>query len=289
MTRALCLLLASTVLACAAGESSVLEDDEGPGVGGAGGMIGEGGMGAGFNVGGGSGGNVNENAEVYGHSPDTLYKLDPITKQVTVVGDFQGCDDVIDLAIDKDGNVLATSFDGLFRVDKTNAQCTLIAMGTYPNSLSFVPEGTVDPTQEALVGYNVTDYVRINTVTGAMVTLNAGAIQGGYESSGDIVSVIGGGTYLTIKGAGCDDCLVEVDPATGAILAPPTAAGASQIFGLAYWGGSAYAFTNNGQLFELVFNGATVSTQPIAIPGAPSGLQFWGAGSSTNVPITPPE
>lgn len=289
MTRTLWFLLVSTLLACAAGESSELTDDDDPSTGGAGGSLGQGGMGAGFNVGGGSGGDPNENAEVYGHSPDTLYKLDPITKQVTVVGAFNGCSDVIDLAIDKDGNVIATAFDGLYRINKLNADCTVIASGTYPNSLSFVPEGTVDPSQEALVGYNVTDYVRINTTTGAMVTINAGAISGGFESSGDVVSVINGGTYLTIKGAGCDDCLVQVDPTTGTILQHYGTAGASQIFGLAYWGGSAYAFTNDGLLFELVFNGAMVTSEPIYIQGAPSGLQFWGAGSSTNVPLTPPE
>src|SRR3954470_16453961 len=40
---------------------------------------------------GGSGGGGPEVAEVYGNSPDTLYKLDPMTSQVTTIGPFQGC------------------------------------------------------------------------------------------------------------------------------------------------------------------------------------------------------
>ena len=278
------------ICGCAAGGSSSGSSQGGAsdgGSGGAGGM-GNGGMGNGLNVGGNVGGGP-ENAEVYGHSPDTLYKLDPITKEVTEIGGFNGCDDVIDIAIDKDGNDIGTAFQGLYSIDKDTASCTLIAPGTYPNSLSFVPQGTVDPNEEALVGYNVTDYVRIDPVTGDITVLNAGAITGGFESSGDIVSVINGGTYLTTKGGGCDDCLVEVNPSTGAIVTDFGSAGASQIFGLAFWGGSAYGFTNDGLLVELVFQGNSVSTTAISIPGAPTDLQFWGAGSSTDVPIEPPQ
>src|SRR5258706_14049112 len=42
-------------------------------------------------AGGGSGGP----SEVYGNSADTLYKLDPDTKAVTVVGAFKGCTSVL--------------------------------------------------------------------------------------------------------------------------------------------------------------------------------------------------
>ena len=56
---------------------------------------------------------------------------------------------------------------------------------TYPNSLSFVPKGTVDPNVEALVGYNGGTYVRIDTVTGAVTSI--GNLGSGYSSSGDIV------------------------------------------------------------------------------------------------------
>src|SRR5262245_17183260 len=52
-------------------------------------------------AGGGSGGQGDLVAEVYGHSASELYKLDPLTHEVTVVGPFNGCSQVIDIAIDK--------------------------------------------------------------------------------------------------------------------------------------------------------------------------------------------
>ncbi|MDI1436917.1 hypothetical protein [Polyangium sorediatum] len=226
-------------------------------------------------------------AEVFGHSPDRLYKLEPYTKEVSVVGYFEGCGDVIDIAIDKDSKIVGTSFYGLYWIDKTTAKCTEIASGSYPNSLSFVPAGTLDPNHEVLVGYENATYVRIDTVTGVMTTV--GSIGGGYSSSGDIVSVKGGGTYLTVKGNGCDDCLIEVNPKTGALVKNWGPVGNSDVFGIAFWAGSVYGFTNSGFLFELTFNpnGTSVTSTPIAIPGNPN-LQFWGAGSTTFAPVEPP-
>ena len=120
-------------------------------------------------------------AEVYGHSPDTLYKLDPNTKAVVVVGKFVGCGtEVIDLALDATSNMYVTTQNpgALFKVDRANAKCTHIANGAYPNSLSFVPKGTLDPSVEALVGYVGSTYVRIDPGTG--VITNLGDIGGGF-------------------------------------------------------------------------------------------------------------
>lgn len=258
---------------------------------GSGGSPGAGGEGGGFNfpMDGGGGNPPLMPGEVYGHSPDTLYKLEPYSKQVTVVGSFKGgCVDVIDLAIDKDSKIIATTFGGIYWVDKTNAQCTLIKSGTtYPNSLSFVPAGTLDPNEEALVGYKTSTYVRIDTTTGAITTL--GGLSNGYKSSGDIVSVKGGGTYLTVNGNGCGDCLFQVDPKTGAMIKNWGPTGYGSVYGIAFWAGSVYGFTNYGQLFELTFaNGQLVSSGEINIPNAPADLQFWGAGSTTIAPPDPP-
>jgi hypothetical protein len=235
----------------------------------------------GFGQGGDGGGAPPATAEVFAHSPDTLYKLDPDTKITTVVGPFQGCDQVIDIALDKDGVMFGTTFGGLFRIDKTNAACTHIADGGYPNSLSFVPKGTVDQNAEALVGYLGSTYVRIDTTTGVMTTI--GAINGGYASSGDIVSVIGGGTYLTVNGNGCGDCIIEVDPKTGDMKQMIGPLGHSSVFGLAFWGGVAYGFDAFGELFQIDLGSATTTV----IPTTP-GLVFWGAGSTTAAPLEPP-
>jgi hypothetical protein len=241
-------------------------------------------------VGGGSGtGGSTANAEVFGQSAGTLYKLDPITKVVTTVGDFQGCgDEVIDIALDKDSNMYGTSTDGVYKIDKTTAVCTQIAAGSYPNSLSFVPAGTLDPNVEALVGYLGNQYVRIDTTTGAVTNVGNKSL-GACQSSGDIVSVIGGGTYLTVTGCiGCldSDCIVEVDPKTGALVKNLGKVGHIAVYGLAFWGGSAYGFDAAGQLFQIDLMNGTSTTIPI--PMAPPGLSFYGAGSSTSVPLMPP-
>lgn len=221
---------------------------------------------------------------VYGHSPATLYKLDPKTKAVTTVGNFDCTNQVIDLAIDEKNNAFITSFSGFYKLDLSNAKCTMIQSGSYPNSLSFVPKGTLDPNQEALVGYFGSQYVRIDTKNGAVS--NVGNLTGGYSSSGDIVSVINGGTFLTVKSLNCGDCLIQVDPKTGNLIQNYGSLGKVDVFGIAYWGGAVYGFTNGGELVQVTAQNNMLVVTPINIPNKPLNLQFWGAGSSTSVPVT---
>jgi hypothetical protein len=231
-------------------------------------------------------------AEVFGHSPDTLYKLDPVTKVVTLVAPFQGCDTstnaVIDLALDKDGSMYVTTFGGFYKVDKTTAVCTHLADGpSYPTSLTFVPKGTVDQNVEALVGYELSSYVRIDPITGVISTIGSLGTQG-YYSSGDIVSVIGGGTYLTVQGGpeNCDDCLIEVDPTTGAFVKMIAQnLGHADVYGIAFWGGTVYGFDDSGHLFAIDITNGTHTDIPI--PNTPPGLFWFGAGSTTSAPLTP--
>jgi hypothetical protein len=226
-------------------------------------------------------------ALIYAHSPDTLYRLDANSKQVAVVAPFSGgCSSVIDIAIDSSSNAYVTTETDLWKVDLQTAACTHIASGSYPNSLSFVPKGTVDPNAEAMVGYNGSTYIRINTTTGAVQTV--GALSGGYTSSGDIVSVIGGGTFLTVKGGSgnCNDCLLQVNPATGDLVQNYGSVNHVDVFGLAFWAGTAYGFDNGGEVFSIDVQNGTVVTTTIPVPNPPPGLQFWGAGSTTAAPPT---
>jgi hypothetical protein len=228
--------------------------------------------------------------EVFGHSGNTLFKLDPKTKAVQTVGTFAGCDDsIIDIAMNERAEIYGVTFSGLYRIDKGNAACTRIGTGSFPNSLSFVPAGTLDPSSEALVGYEGSDYVRIDLATGRKMVVRAKALRSPYESSGDIVSVKGGNTYLTVRGGACtnNDCLVEVDPVTGAVRVEHGVLGYAKVFGLAFWAGSVYGFTDAGELFEVKFGGGSIQTSRINIPGAPSGLAFFGAGSATSAPVIP--
>jgi hypothetical protein len=230
-----------------------------------------------------------QTSEVFSHSADTLYRIDPTTKAVAVVGRLEGCtSDLIDIALDADSNLFGTTYDGLWRIDRKSAACTKIAGGSYPNSLSFVPKGTVDANAEALVGYaDNDDYVRIDTTTGKMTKIGSLGAPG-LSSSGDIVSVKDGPTYLSVVGNQCDDCIVEVNPKTGGVVKNWGSIGHPAVYGLAFWAGSVYAFDEGGELFEVTFAAGKLATKALSIPDAKASLSFLGAGSTTSAPVTPP-
>jgi hypothetical protein len=224
-------------------------------------------------------------AVVYAHSDGTLYRLDPNSDQVAVVGPFSGgCSGVIDIALDANSDAYVTTPNDLWSLDLQTAACTHISSGNYPNSLSFVPKGTLDPNTEALVGYVGSTYIHINTTTGAVT--NVGNLSGGYTSSGDIVSVINGGTFLTVKGGpnSCDDCLLQVDPKTGDLIQDYGSVSHADVFGLAFWAGTAYGFDNAGEVFSIGWNNGALVTSNITVPNPPPMLSFWGAGSTTSAP-----
>ncbi|MEA2748496.1 MAG: hypothetical protein QOI41_2639 [Myxococcales bacterium] len=221
--------------------------------------------------------------EVFGHSENTLFRVDTVTRSVTPVGVFEGCTYVADIALDEMSNIYASTGAELFFVETNTAHCTRIAAGTFPNSLSFVPVGTVEPDREALVGFQGGDYVKIDPQSGAVTKI--GAIGSGLQSSGDIVSAIGGKTYVTVKGKDCADCLVEIDPATGVLTKNWGPIGKPDVFGLAFWAGDLYGFTNAGELILITLTSGTLQMQTIPVTDAPA--KFWGAGSTTSAPVAP--
>lgn len=222
--------------------------------------------------------------EVYGHSSTTLYRIDTATRAVTEVGFFAGCGHVSDIALDESSTIYATNGVELFVVENNTARCTKVAGGTFPNSLSFVPSGTLDA-KETLVGFEGGAYLRIDTTTGK--TEKVGDLGGGFESSGDVVSVREGKTFLTVKGPGCADCLVEIDPKTGALTKNWGPLRVADAFGLAFWGGDVYAFTDKGEILLVKLSGDTLSTEKLTVPNAPADLSFRGAGSTTSAPVGP--
>ena len=243
-------------------------------------------------------------SEIFGHSGTTLYRLDPDTKSVQVIGPFAGCGTtaVIDIALDEASNMYGTTSSSLYRIDKANAKCTKVADApsrqNFPNSLSFVPKGTLDKGVEALVGYVDDVYVSIDPQTGKLTTVGKldNIRPSRVRSSGDIVSVIGGPTYLTVTGFGNDplpqcqaaDCLVEIDPVTGSLVKNLGPLNARQdVFGVAFWAGAIYGFSKSGSLFQVQTAGGTLTLTEIAIPAAPAGLSFFGAGSTTSAPVLP--
>jgi hypothetical protein len=243
--------------------------------------------------------------KVYAHSDTTLWLLEPISKQVTMVGMFDcvgtTVNSMVDIAIDRTGRMTgsaAISYNGalggaLVSIDSTNAHCSALTRGPdLVTSLTYVPEGTLVANAEALVGYADDKYVRVDPATGAVTQIGMlnNAASGGvtWYSSGDVVSIQNGGTYLTVKaGIGTagpgGDRIVEVDPKTGALKRIIGPTGSGDVLGLGYWGGIAYGFTLEGKLLQIDL--MTGAGTPIPIPGASADLAFYGAGTTTVAPI----
>ena len=86
----------------------------------------------------------------------------------------------------------------------------------------------------------------------------------------------------------CNDCLIQVDPSTGAFLLYWGPINHTDVFGLAFWGGAVYGFDTAGDILEIEFDGLAMQITTVPYPGAPAGLMWFGAGSTTSAPLTPP-
>lgn len=281
---------------CGSGASGGSEQAGGASQGGSGGeLVGSGGSGATA----GDGGNGSDVGQVFGHSQNTLYELEPFSKSVQQIGQFDCLNglEMWDIAIDKDGRMvgaaMSISSGSLVEIDPTTAHCNPIASGSFPNSLTYVPIGVLDASAEALVGFSQGNYLRIDPTTGATTqigSMNPNSTGTNWVSSGDIVSLQGGGTYATVRpalsGSTAIDSLVEIDPKTGQVLKVMGTTGFGQLWGLGFWAGTAYGFSANGQLVSIDLSTGAGSFIPL--PNIPSGLSFWGAGTTTAAPIEPP-
>jgi hypothetical protein len=245
---------------------------------------------------------------VYANTADTLYLFEPVSGDLKVIGKFScldpsdSTDVVIDLAVDRTGSMFATTTARFLRVDPATASCSEVAKATgidyYPNALSFVPAGTVDPTKEALVGYaalgvhvDSIDYVRIDTVTGVMtkigdINVSDAGVQ--YVSSGDVISLLqdSNRAYATVKvlGGTGTDRLAEVDPANGNIKRIIGDTKESDLFGFGYWAGKGYGFSGNGRIVEInMTTGSSVLVKALTADGG--AVPWYGAGVTTQAPI----
>jgi hypothetical protein len=244
--------------------------------------------------------------KVYAHSADTLYLLEPLSKQVTRVGAFDcvgttlAPGSMVDVAVDRTGNMIgsagvpvASGLGGaLVTIDPMTAHCRILnTSDSLPTSLTYVPVGTLHADREALVGYADDRYVEIDPSTGAQTLIGMlnDAASGGtrWVSSGDIVSIMGAATYLTVVADSGPmpggDRIVEVDPKTGALVRVIGATGSDGVLGLGYWGGVAYGFTIDGHLIQI--NLTTGAGSDIPIPNPDPDLSFLGAGTTTVAPI----
>ncbi|HLL20628.1 MAG TPA: hypothetical protein VK427_00775 [Kofleriaceae bacterium] len=221
---------------------------------------------------------------VYAHTASQLYRVDPDTLNVVLVGDFSFTgppDQITDLAIDRSGLMIGISFTAVYRIDPTTAACTLLAeiVNETLNGLSFVPASDIGQTgPDILVATrNATGAVsRIDPMTGAVSPLGNTM---GFRSSGDLVSVAGFGTVLTADNGVDPDKLVRLAPNTFTATPIGTTIGFADIWGVAYWGDKIFGFTEAGQFITIDPQTGTGTL----IQG--NGPRWWGAAVNTLAPV----
>ena len=237
-----------------------------------------------------------EDVVVYAHSRDTLYAFSPMSLTVTTIGPFRTASGaapfMTDLAVDADGRVFSVSDTELWRVDPETAEVTRVGALDLGSdrlyALTFIAVGELSGSREVLVGAtNEGFYHELDPDRGTATML--GRYPDGWQSSGDLVSVRGLGTFATVRRLDVDtDVLIRLD-FSGDGSSTATVVGEirdgtrtfRELFGLGYWGRSLYAFSNAGELLEIdreTGAGSVVSVETGA-------SQFWGAGVTTLAPV----
>lgn len=231
-----------------------------------------------------------DDVRVYAHTASALYAVDPRSFTVTRVGDFawpDGASEMTDLAINARGEAWGITFSALYRVDLATARCTFLApfAGAQFNGLSFIPGGELEAGEVLVAANRNGAYVRVDPATGAIRQL--GLYGADLGSSGDLVSVAGGGTFATIVdldvGFGEEpvEYLARIDPTTGrATRIGPT--GVTRTWGVGYWRSRVYGFTEGGAVVTLDI------TTGRATEVARTSVAWWGAAVTTIAPVAPP-
>lgn len=240
---------------------------------------------------------------IYVQTGRSLALYEPYTKALRTVGPFTclAADEyMLDIAVDRDGNIYGTTeLDRFVRIDPANGSCRTIRQGTgldYPVLIAFVPRGTLDPANDALVGYDGESYLRIDVDTGRVTvvgSLNPPDASTNYEATGDLIYAGDDGMFLTagpVGGSGdAGDLFVRFDPKTGRRLSLVGNTGYRRLFGLGYWGSRIFAFTTPGEILQVDPRTAkaTLIRREDGGTADASAPVFYGAGSTTVAPKTP--
>jgi hypothetical protein len=226
-----------------------------------------------------------EKAIVYAQSGSDLFSVDPESMQVsrvgplfetTAAGTMKYLNDITDIAVDRAGRILAVTYDRLLEM-KPTGECRAIAplpRNQHFNGLSFI---RADSGAEVLLASGLDGNVyRIDPSSGAATLV--GPLGAGLRSSGDVVSVAGYGTLITLIGPASDQ-LARLDPTTGAAtIIGPT--GFTHIWGLGFWKDRVFGFTDQGEFITIDprTGAGTLVDRETAFP-------YWGAGVTTSVPV----
>lgn len=227
--------------------------------------------------------------KVYAHTFNELYVMDVKTYKVTLVGKFSWPDPLAvfntltDIAIDRYGVLYGVGKSVIHTCHPTTAKCTEV--GELPenfNAMSFVPAGVLDVDKDVLVGVSGGGtWYRLDLVQGAFVPTALGEYGDPYTSSGDVYSIAGIGTFASVNKSGDTfDWLVQVDPATGAVIKEVARLeGYSSVFGIAGWTDRAFAFDDGGAIIVV-----DVETGEVVKELQNTDKGWWGAGVPTVVP-----
>lgn len=214
---------------------------------------------------------------VFAHSPTMLLSVDPSTLEMTEVGEFhQGAlgEAITDIAINRDGKMLAVGFKHVFKINTSTGRATELApLGQAFNALTFLPSNV---NRETLIGIgNAGTVWSIDPDTGALAQIG----NYGLKSSGDIVGIQNLGVFATAVSTDSEtDVLVQVDPETG-IATTVGDTGYDKIWGLGFWGDRLYGFTNNKEF--LLIDPRTAETKLVST----GEIQWYGAGVTTEPDI----
>ena len=234
--------------------------------------------------------NPRQHVVVFGHSASHLYEVDPTDLSVTEIAPFtwpDADDQMTDIAIDASGRMVGVSFDAVYEIDPDTGACALLATLEGDRrfvALSFVP---VDPAvpdgPEKLVassgGFQVDEGELVEIAPDTGVVTSIGPFGSGLRTSGDIVSVRGLGTFVTVRGES-HDRLARLDVVTGRAELVGTTEGFDKIFGLGFWGDRLYGFTSEQGLILIDPLTGKATREP-----AGDGVKWWGAGVTTSAPV----
>ena len=145
---------------------------------------------------------------VYANTDDTLYSLNPQTNAVTMIGKFIGTSDasndntITDIAVNAAGDVYVNSESVIYKanvptspgpVSLTKIASISLQTGQKFYALAFTPAGSLDPTNEILIGGDgYGELFAIDTSTGSTKDLGSFGVDPGHSGydfalSGDLV------------------------------------------------------------------------------------------------------